>query len=313
MNLFDLCAVCVRGIGKAICRVAEWIGSAIRLSFRKWWIVLPMLAFAVGFACYYSRLDNRIYKMNAVAILNGPSVELFGYAYQPLVSVAVSPDSPMFPYLADKQAMRFASFPVIDCLNDNTADYVDFKLKSKLTDTLNVHMKDRVCLQFRLKEKDMALLPDIENAILAQLNGDERLQAAYAAYMPTLDREVQFCHDQVEKLDSLTSAFYFDANPSQQLKYTYRDGGLFLGDRRIKLFLGDIQKHFEHTRMIDQKKMMATAPVVLENHFVKDLAPVNSPIKSIVLFGFVGWLIGCLIALCVEQRKTICAWLKKNE
>lgn len=71
MNLFDLCAAFGRMIGRAVKGVFGTIGSWIRLSLRKWWIVLPIVGAMVSLALYYSREDNRAYKVTAVAIING--------------------------------------------------------------------------------------------------------------------------------------------------------------------------------------------------------------------------------------------------
>ena len=76
MNLFDLCAAFGRMIGRAVKSVFCTIGSWIRLSLRKWWIVLPIVGAMVSLALYYSREDNRAYKVTAVAIINGATRHL---------------------------------------------------------------------------------------------------------------------------------------------------------------------------------------------------------------------------------------------
>ena len=81
MNLFDLCAAFGRLIGRSVKGVFGTIGSWIRLSLRKWWIVLPMVAVALALSYYYSREENRIYEVNAVAILNGASKTVVAQEY----------------------------------------------------------------------------------------------------------------------------------------------------------------------------------------------------------------------------------------
>lgn len=311
MNLFDLCIICAKAIGRFCKSVIRFCGKVVQLSFRKWWIVVPVMVVAIAGTCYFSRKENLIYKVNAVAVLNGPSRNLFMQSYQPIEGAWIGESNyhPIAYYLQKQIAYRFTTFPVIDCQNDSTADYIDFNRQTKITDTIDVQMQDHICMQFRIKNRNLHLLPDIENALMDYLNGIPQMQASYQTYLQTLDRQVLFCHDQIEKLDSLTTAFYFPEYPVQQLSPS--GTSLLIGDRRIRLFLPQIHDHFSFTQRTDQRKTLATAPVVLVNHFVADPHPVNSLLKCIVLFGLAGFVIGCIIALLVEQRKAIGAWLRK--
>ena len=82
MNFFDLCAACGRAIGR--CFVALWrvIERMIRLTYKYWWLVLTIVILAVAAALYYTRFENRTFKVNAVALLNGPTIQQFEQAYR---------------------------------------------------------------------------------------------------------------------------------------------------------------------------------------------------------------------------------------
>jgi hypothetical protein len=75
--------------------------------------------------------------------------------------------------------------------------------------------------------------------------------------------------------------------------------------------LKEIYQHQARTDRMDQRIQLATAPVVLENHFAVDPKPVNGRNKFLFLFLLLGWFGGCLLAEIIDQRKAICAWLKK--
>ena len=55
MNLFDLCAAFGRAIGRGVKGMFAGIGKMIRLSFRQWGIVLPIVLLFVGLFLYFSR------------------------------------------------------------------------------------------------------------------------------------------------------------------------------------------------------------------------------------------------------------------
>ena len=312
MNFFDLCAACGRAIGRGCKACWQLFLNMLLLTYRYWWIVLTIVALAIAAALYYTRRDNITYKVNAVALLNGPTIQQFEQTYSMLGSGQMLPaETPMGAFVHQHIATSFTSYRVIDCLDDGVADFIDFKRKSSPTDTVKVQMQDRLCLQFRIKYKNMALVPEIEHALLEMLNANPAMQQSYASYIMNLRDEVIFNHTQAQKLDSLTSAYYFYmASSASPMNYS-GNGVNFYGDRRIRLFLNEIYKQHEHMQMVDYRMQLATAPVVLENHFSVESKPVNGRKKCLVLFFLLGWVGGCVLAEIIDKRKSICAWLKQ--
>ena len=162
MNFFDLCAACVRAIGRGCMALGRLLERMARLTWRYWWIVLTMVVLFIAAAIYYTRQDNLTFKVNATAMLNGPTIQQFEQA--------------IAPFLNKGEVKAFETYRVVDCKNDGIADYVDFKHKSSPTDTMRVQMQDRLCLQFRIKQRHMTLVPEIETAVLNWLNGNGAMQ-----------------------------------------------------------------------------------------------------------------------------------------
>ncbi len=312
MTFIDLCVACGRGIAKGCKALGCLLARMVRLTYRYWWVVITFVALALACALYYTRCENQTYKLNAVALLNGPSIQQFEQAFAPLRSGRLLPEEAVVTsFVKEKTARDFTTYRVIDCLHDGNADYIDFKCKSKPYDTLNVQMNDRLCLQFRMKARDLACLPEIEKGLLDYLNCNEPMQQSYASYVANLREEVRFNHAQAQKLDSLTSAYYFyTASSAQPMNYS-GNGVNFYGDRKIRLFLDQIYEQQKHMQQGDYRIQLATAPVVLENHFTAAPKPVNGRLKCMLLFLLLGWAFGCLIADSIDQRKLIASWLKQ--
>jgi len=312
MNFFDLCAAGVRALGRLCVQAGQVLARMARLTVRYWWVVITLVLLAIAAAFYYTRLGNLTYKVNAVALLNGPSIQQFEQAFAPLSMPAVMPEgAAVTPYVKERTARSFKTFRVIDCLDDGKADYIDFKSKSNAADTVRVQMHDRLCIQFRIKSRNLDQLPAIEEAMLAFINSNEALQQSYAIYLPNLQNEAAFNHAQAQKLDSLTSAYYF-FHASNASPMNYNGNGVnFYGDRRIVLFLDKLYDQREHLQSTDYRLQLATAPVVLENHFSVDSKPVNGRFKMLFIFCLLAWFGGCAIAEMIDKRKAICAWLKK--
>ena len=312
MNFFDLCAAGCRAIGRGCAAIGRLFARMLRLTFRYWWIVLTLVALAIAAALYYTRHDNLTFRVNAIALLNGPSVQQFEQAYAPLrTGQMLPPDSPLQQWLAKRKVRNFNTYRVIDCYRDSVADYVDFKNKSVPTDTINAQMQDRLCLEFCIKMRDMGMLPAVETEVLQFLNSNPALQRSYVAWLPNLQEEIRFNHTQALKLDSLTSEYYFHDKIGDQPLTDIRNGMVWVGDRRIHLFLDKIYKHYRRVELMDYRLQLATAPVVLENHFAVSSAPVNGRKKCLVIFFLLGWIGGCVLAEIIDRRKQIIAWLKK--
>lgn len=311
MNFFDLCVAAWRALGRLCSWCGRLLARMVRLTYRYWWAVITVIVLALGAAYYYTRAENLTHRVNAVVLLNGPSIQQFEEVYAPMRSLQLLPqDSPMAPYLYSRTAHTFCTFRVIDAMDDSSADYIDFNGTTKLTDTVNVPMHDRLCVQFRIKRKNMHLLPEIEHALLATINADPVFQQAYKTYMENLREEVAFNHRQAIKLDSLTSNYYYyTASAAQPMSYS-GNGVNFYGDRKIRLFLNDIYKQHDRMMLQDHRLQLATDPVSLEARFAVDPKPVLSRPKGLVLALLAGWCLGCLIAAFIDRRKFIAEWLK---
>ena len=311
MNFFDLCVLIGRAIGRGCKALWNGVLYLVRLTYRYWWVVMPIVILGIAAGWYLSRTENLTYKMNAVACLNGASIQQFEQAYAPVRANQMLPEgAAITPFVEKRIAYRFETYRVIDCLDDGYADYIDFHNSSSPTDTVEVQMKDQICLQFRIKQRNLDKVPAIEEALMEMINANEALQRAYGVYLQNMKEIVAFNHTQTQKLDSLTSSYYF-YNPSAARPMNYPGNGVnFYGDRRVDLFLEDIYDHQEHMQLYDARLQLATDPVVLVNHFAADKDPVNGRLKMLVIFFLLGWLGGCCLAELIDKRKAIFAWLR---
>lgn len=316
MNLFDLCAALVRNIGKGIGWLIKLVGSMIRLTYRQWWIVLLVMLLACAAALYYSRKDNRIYKVNAVAVLNGATKDVVSREYLALNHVGAGFTTQNLenllglPSEVAKDLSHFAVYDVIDCMGDSTIDVIDYEGKLPVMDTMYVRLPDRLALQYRTKQPNAT--QQVEEAILQYLNTRKFICAPYAQFYANLERAAMFHHDQLEKLDSLTSAFYFSNNHLPQATTSIWQSGLVLGTREIDLFIDEICAEMDVLNYTDMRLALAEAPIILQSSYVVDTKALNGPIKCLAIAILLGWLAGVIIAAIVDNRKSILVWLKER-
>ena len=309
-NLWDLCVACFDACKRGVCALLRLLGGMVRLTYRRWWIVLIVMVLAAATAYWWQLPSRREYKVEGTLLLNGPSYSHFENTYAELMySNPFSATQNLMCLLGidgatARRVYCFESYPVIDCMHDGMPDYVDYAHSASFTDTMLIHLQDRARIRFRLKGCVNAL-PEVEMALLRYFNARPDFQASYARYRTTLEREHRFCHDQIEKLDSMTSAYYFRSSEAET------QSGVFSGERKIVLPLKAIENHIRRTYMVDQRLSMAIAPVVIEDHLVLIPKALYDPVKLALVTLLIGWLVGCLLAWIVEDRKKIIAWLKR--
>lgn len=314
MNLFDFCQAIGKGIGKAVMWLVHGLGEMIRLTYRQWWVVMLVVVACVAAGLYYARENNRMYEVNAVAQLNGVTNEMVRAEFEALGKVRAEfvHQNPMailgLPADLAWANSHFAAYDVIDLLADSTVDMVDYHRNVDRMDTLCVHMPNMVALQFRTKQPNR--LPELEEAILRYLNTRPYMQSLYTTYRQGLEREARFHADQVDKLDSLTSVFYFKQNTSAQVQMDAWKSGMVLGSRSMELFLEDVYKEMRESEYAHARLAACTAPVVLQSHFVAEARAENGPLRMTALALVAGWLLGLLVAALVDKRKQIIVWLK---
>lgn len=315
MNLFDLCAAIGRSIGRGIKGLCHLFGNMLQLTIRQWWIVLIVVSLAVAAALYISRKENRVYEVNGVVMLNGVAKDVVARDYKAL---GKSNDAFAQQNLASMLQLDysqiagcsyFETYDLIDFLADGVVDIIDYDIEVPY-DTMSVHMPDMLALQFRTKQPNNVAL--MQEAILNYLNTRDNIRAPYEQFRADLQREAQFHHDQLEKLDSLTSVFYFSSQTSAQVKLDRKHEELLVGTRAMKLFLEDIQDEMKVLRTTDARLAYASAPVAIVSPFVLENKAINGPFKCVVILVILGWVLGVALAALVENRKQIGRWLTRK-
>ena len=315
-SLFDLiyaaCKACGRGINRIICLLSRMI----RLSWRKAYIVLPLLILGLAAGIYWTRPENRKYKVEAVLILNGPTE--FDVA-QALMPIEFAVDANMSetqnlqnllqlePEIA-RVTTRFEHFPVIDFRHDSVPDMIDYKRSHKRSDTLDIVMDNRIAVRFRTK--NINSVPTVQQNLLQYLNSQPQIQAAFEAKKADIERYAEFCRAQTEVLDSFIVEFYFNQGTGSQNKVRPWSPGLVVGSREVQAMHNDMFELLERRKQVTHELSLMTAPVVLDSNFALNPAPVRNQYLWSILFMLAGWFAGVVLAWLIEDRKNILAWLR---
>ncbi len=316
-NLWDLClrfANWIAGLCRKLCLL---IADSIRLCLRKWWVSVPLVLICVGFMLYSARPSNKWYRVEGVALLNGPSITMAQQVFKPVAEALDARYSPVQTYssligINDEmmsQIKNLKSHYVIDCMNDSTPDFVDWKDKNSMIDTMYMRLQDKMGISF--VTHDLGATLPFADSVVAYLNRDPQMVACYEAYRRNLERESRFCRDQIERLDSLSLDFYFHQGVGDvQTQYNRATTSLLVGKREIKLFHSEILDLINYKSKVDRRLSQCTAPVVVTGGFAVNHKAQNGLLKSGIIGLVVGYLLSCLIAALIENRKALHEWLK---
>lgn len=318
MNLFDLIVLCCKAVGRFVRCCVRFLGNMLRLSWRCWYIVLPVVLLALVVALYWSRPANRMYQAGAMVHLNGVHANDVKQQWEKLAKATpmrVSEEQSLEQLLQipDSEAValsRFVCYNVIDLKHDSVPDIVDFHNRHNLADTVDVVMDDYLYLQFRTSRPSRAT--EIGQAALAFLNGNPLMQQKFLNYRSALQQEVSFCQQQIEMMDSLTYDFYFNQATDKQFLYS-QGPSVLIGRRELRMLHSQIFELFKASMYREYPYSIAQAPVVPVTGFTINPRAVNGLVRCSVWAVILGYIVGCILALCVDKRKEIHGWLSRKD
>lgn len=316
LNLWDLIVLFFKSIKKYCIYFITAIGKMLQLTFRRIIVVsiITLLGFAAGL--YLSRPSARFYEAGAMAWLNGPTSQMVKQVNRQLETAfpknyAESLSLSSLLGIPDSVALnirKIESFHVVDFQNDSTPDMIDFKNNHSMEDTLNVISPNY--LYFRLQTKKVEQLPIFEKAFLNYLNSNTNIQQLYANYKINQERTQQIHETELQRLDSLEQLTYL--HPQEHLKAQLYQSQFLIGEQRTQILFEDIQAVLQTQQRYIPYHALCTAPVVLLDHFAANPTAVNNRLKMSILGIFIGYFIGLLIALCIEQRRKILDYLRRK-
>lgn len=317
-TLLDLLYAFARLIKHFCTWLKNLCSKMIRLTWRKWYITIPMIIIGFALSLWLTALERREYKTVGVLILNGPtdfevkrSIDLLANATPEYLNPKTTLQAQLG--LTDEQANGlgyFECFPVIDYRNDSVADAIDFKRKHNPADTLDVVMNNRLAVVFRTK--NLQAIPDIENGLLNYLNNNPQHQASFEAKKKAVETQAEFCRTQIAMLDSFSTTYYFLQGTGMQAQLNPWREGTVIGRREIMPLHPHILGLMETQKKVDHELAHMTAPVAIESSFAGSPRPVWRRILVCPALTLAAWFLALLLAWAIEDRKELLAWLNSR-
>ena len=312
INLLQLISAVVNWFLKLGKSILNLVGEIIKLSYKYKIVIGIVLVLSIAYGQYLARPSARVYSAEAMAMIYGPEAQTVKEVSKQLENTLASNDLISFaaklslPDSIAKNIVGFQSFYVIDYMNDDVADMVDFENNHSLSDTSNTKMSDR--LYFKIMTLNIRQVSQVQAAILNYFNRNDVLNTEYQIGRNELVERIRVCDKEYQRIDSLAKASYFkDIDKG----VSFENNKLFVGEQRKQLFYDDLI-HLHDAKYKAEKKLADyKRPVQLPSDFIVNPNPINSRGKYGAYSLLIGYALGLLIAIILDNFKKIKTFLVK--
>ncbi|MBE0675008.1 MAG: hypothetical protein IH591_10135 [Bacteroidales bacterium] len=307
IDLLDLFTRMGRGIGKMLQGAGRAMLYVIFFLLRKWlWLGLSV-ALGIGASFLIKFSTERLYSSDAILSSNTiDNADMIGYVNKlhtycreanfAELAAALSVEQEKVDFIKDIQA-----YWVIDRGDDNIPDYVDFKNRHNVLDTINVRMQDRFVI--RVKTSIPKELTSIRDGIVSYANKNQLYQRQNDLRLQQNRILLARFDYEIDQLDSLQKVKYFE----ESRRLMPREGGqmIFLQENKTQLLHDDIYSLIQRRQYIETQITIYADLVTLISDFTSPAKAENGALYygRIVIPLFFG--LAVLLLLLFDNRKRL--------
>ena len=315
MNLIELLNLLGKWIKKVTARLIRFVGFLLQLAFKHWVVSAIVLLLSVVAGQYLARPSVRRYEAGAMAMLYGCENTTVREVYRQLQNSLIPKESTTFssmtlatvlgiPDSVAKNIVKLESYNVIDYLDDNTPDLVDFENNHSLKDTMNLIMRNHIFIQVQtLKPTQIRIFQD---ALLNYFNNNPMLKSEFESTKTGIENKIRLCDTEIQRLDSLANLSYFKDSDK---KISLENNNLIVGEQRKQLFYNDILSLQELRNINTNSLVLYKKPVDFPAGLIVNPVPINGRIKYGVYSIFIGSLLALIMVYLIDNLKKIINYL----
>jgi hypothetical protein len=307
IDLLDLFKRMGRSLGKMFSAIGRGILISSVFLFRNWLPLLLSLILGVGVSYLFKISSSSFYTSDMVIRNNAvPSADMMSYlnrlhtfcneGNKEALIVALSLNSETIDNIID-----INSHWIIDKNRDGIPDYVDYRDKHDVYDTVNIMMLDRLNLSVRIKSPQELIT--LKKGILAYINSDSLfIQKNRLRIRQNNELYARLEYD-ILQLDSLQKVKYFEETRNRQPQ----SGGqmIFLQEQKTQLVYTDIYALYSRKQSLESERDIYPDIVTVLSDFSIPAERENGLIyyckKYIPLF----FILTLLILIIISNRKKI--------
>lgn len=311
IDILDILAACLVYIKKFIAKSIAFLGWTLKFIYAHKMIVGCFVALSFVIAYFLSDRKNRIYKASADVFINIESSYFFNNSIEIIDAYCKNTNK---SFLANsfgistaeaKNFMGINSYYVIDEQMDRTPDWIDFERKYKGDDTTSMIMPSRLHIELYLK--DTTLLKKFPEYFHYYLQKNPEINHKNELRLQQMDIQIESMKYEIAMLDSLRKLEYFKRNREIQPN---QDKMVIFNEKDKRLYHGDMLDLQRRLNELEWNQKINRDFVDFGPGFTLDPKAVNGRIKTFLICGLIGVVVGFLVALLISSRKRIFNYLK---
>lgn len=320
MNIFTMTTRLGNALLGLIKAILSVLGYILRAVYQYKYLFLVFAAIAISYSLYEAREDNHTYEGYMQLRLNDGDAILYKSLIHDLNDYALKEDPEGLAQQLDlpiETAIRIVKFdahPVIDKYRDTTIDYIDYKNKAPLGDTIEFAVPNQLVISARIKGIEEFAI--VQKALINYFSNNKYLESMNISRLKLLEEKEWMFHNALMNLDSLQKVDFFKNPSGNILEFSSinekKAGSTPFIKSKKQMYYDDMKKIFKITEEIESDLAANLEVVTVLSDFHPAKEPVNSFKKLILFRGAIALVIFMIIALLLNYRKQIKAYLEKG-
>jgi len=251
--------VCIFFLIKNLGLLILSIFIGVALSFLIKWTMKPVYSSEITFR------TNAVTNAEMIPYINKLN-QLLKEKNQPVLASSLS-----LPEQTTRKIKDIEAFWIVDRNNDSIPDFVDYKNKHNVYDSINVRMKDRFVIRASVYDpKELSL---IRKGIVSYVETNPFFQEKNILRLRQIDEMLVRLNYDIKQLDSLQKVKYFEETRNRQ---PGKDGQIvFLQEQKTQLIYGDIYNLYRLKLSYDREKELYPDILTILSDFFQPLKRTN--------------------------------------
>ncbi len=304
MNLFDFFVLIWRKL-RSMCVAFGWFClRCFRLAIHYYYITIVAFVLGIVAGWYWNKpCATRFTGTTTILFTRGmrstveQGLRMFASATpQEKIDLGMSPE-------VVESIKRINFFNVVDAKNDSVADYVDYKHKADMGDTVNVVMMDRIVMRVMLSGTNN--FAEWQPAIKRFMHSQPAIAKADSIHKALELRKLEYFKHEVARTDSFMTYEYFRSRPYAQKEW----GNMLITEREQELYNADMRWIFEQMQY-NEAHVLATPDIVnFETPFVVD--SMRRSVKYLITMALC-MALGLAVSATVKYRAAIVEFFRQR-
>jgi hypothetical protein len=307
IDLLDLFKRMGRSLGKMFRAIGRGILISIVFLLRRWLPLLFSIFVGVGLA-YIAKIVSPSFFTSDMILRNNavPTSDMISYLnrihnYCKEANKAALADAlDLNPETIDN-IIDVSSHWVIDRNRDGIPDYIDYRDRHDVYDTINIMMLDRLNVRVRIKSPQE--LTTVKNSLLSFINSDSLFQQRNRLRIRQNDELLTRLKYDILQLDSLQKVKYFEETRNRQPK----GGGqmIFLQEQKTQLVYDDIYLLYSRKQALEAERDIYPEIVTVLSDFSIPAERVNGLMYYAKRYVPTIFILTLLILIIISNRRKI--------